>query len=804
MKKLLLCAPSNAAVDELVMRLKEGVKTLDGGFHKLSIVRLGRSDNINANVLDVTLEELVKAELNISGPQTKSTSDDIGKIMLDHKTICEEYIALKTKTELMRACGESINPEQDREFEVLRRKKQQLSNKIDILKDSGITVARDFEINRRRVQQEILNKANVVCATLSGSGHDMFQKLTIEFETVIIDEAAQSIELSALIPLKYGCAKCIMVGDPKQLPPTVLSREAARFQYEQSLFVRMQANRPEDVHLLDTQYRMHPDISAFPSEAFYDGKLVDGPGMAKLRARPWHKSGILGPYRFFDVQGAQTTASRGHSLINVAELEVALQLFNRLIEDCKGYDFTGKVGIITPYKSQLRELRSRFASRYGESIFSTIEFNTTDAFQGRESEIIIFSCVRASVDKGIGFLSDIRRMNVGITRAKSSLWVLGNSRSLMRGEFWGRLIQDAKHRQCYADSNVIDMPIRPLLSTSAHPRGTVPSTPSRSEAIYGPLDVDGPGAATTVSLRTEPSNSLKVVAKTGIPGSGSKADSKERPLGHDTTISAYRPSGGNGLNVSAMCCWCGSYEHITRECDNEGARKVGFRCRRCNSLSHSMAFCKAERCTECGSFGHLAKICTSPEGMSKHDKENTRRLEIEWKNASNRALEYQRKKQIGSHNNSVPTVRATTKTPPPESQQLGGSKSISAMSQKRKRDSPPRTYTPEGPNADARNTTSRNRHTHVQRTKHYTHPPSLSDATTSELASSKPIQIGNGADLGSIETHNAPRSASSTSVGSIKGEQNPFSTSKVSLLAHYSVKPLMSFSFANSVRSMLQ
>ena len=774
------------------MRLKQGVKTLDGAFHKLSIVRLGRSDNINTNVLDVTLEELVNAELNLSGSKTRSTSDDIGKIMLDHKTICEEYIALKTKTEAMRAKGESINPVQDREFEVLRRKKQQLSNKIDILKDSGNTVARDFEINRHRVQQEILNKANVVCATLSGSGHDMFQKLTIEFETVIIDEAAQSIELSALIPLKYGCAKCIMVGDPKQLPPTVLSREAARFQYEQSLFVRMQANRPEDVHLLDTQYRMHPDISAFPSEAFYDGKLVDGPGMAKLRARPWHKSDILGPYRFFDVQGTQATAPRGHSLINVAELEVALQLFNRLIEDCQGYDFTGKVGIITPYKSQLRELRSRFASRYGESIFSTIEFNTTDAFQGRESEIIIFSCVRASVDKGIGFLSDIRRMNVGITRAKSSLWVLGNSQSLMRGEFWGRLIGDAKRRQCYADSETIDMLKTPLLSTFTRPREIIPSPPSSTEAIHCPLDVDIPDAATPDSLSTAPPVSLKVATKTGVQLPELKANNKERPLRHDPS---YRPSGGNGLNTSAMCCWCGSYEHGTRECDNEDARKVGFRCYRCNSLSHSMAFCKAERCTECGSFGHLAKICTSIKTLSKQDAEHIHRLEVEWKNASNRALDHQRKKQIGSHDNSVPIVKATTETPSPELQLFRGTKRMSVTSQKRKRDSPPQIHIPGGPGADARSTVTRSRHTHVQHIKNSTHPPNLSNTASSELASTKPTQRGDGADLapqqqkGTID-NNSPRSTSSTYMGSINGQQNHSLASKVSLLPHYFVEPL--------------
>ena len=201
---------------------------------------------------------------------------------------------------------------------------------------------------------------------------------------MIIDEAAQSIELSALIPLKYGCSKCILVGDPKQLPPTVLSRKAAKFQYEQSLFARMENNHKKDVHLLDTQYRMHPEISLFPSKTFYDSRLKDGEGMAKLRRRPWHHSDIFAPYRFFDVQGMSQAATKGHSLINLAEITVAMQIYKRLTTDVRQYDFAGKIGIITPYKGQLKELKRRFQNQYGEGILSKIEFNTTDAFQGRE------------------------------------------------------------------------------------------------------------------------------------------------------------------------------------------------------------------------------------------------------------------------------------------------------------------------------------------------------------------------------------------------------------------------------------
>jgi senataxin len=455
-KKLLICAPSNAAVDELVVRLKEGIQPLSGPHQKINVIRIGRSDVANAGVQDVMLDELVRRKME---------GDDSGnKVQQDRDKLHKEAGAIKEQLNALRpqmdALRQKSDPEGERklqkQFDELKRKQAHLGNKIDEEKQSGNTFARQNEINRRKYQQEIIDGAHVLCSTLSGSGHDMFKHLSIEFETVIIDEAAQCIELSALIPLKYGCSKCILVGDPEQLPPTVLSRSAQSYGYEQSLFVRMQKNHPKDVHLLDTQYRMHPDISSFPSQQFYKGRLLDGDGMAKLRRQAWHASTILGPYRFFDVEGVQTQGP-GHSFINVPELNAAMQLYQRLKTDYQSIDFTGKIGIITTYKAQLNALKDRFQSRFGESIFNEIEFNTTDAFQGREREIIIFSCVRAKSTGGIGFLSDIRRMNVGLTRAKSSLWVLGDSRSLRQGEFWNKLIEDAKARKKYSGGDVMGL-----------------------------------------------------------------------------------------------------------------------------------------------------------------------------------------------------------------------------------------------------------------------------------------------------------------------------------------------------------
>ena len=637
------------------MRFKEGVKTLDGLSHKPSVVRLGRSDAINTKVVDVTLEELVNAKLNITSGKKSNASEDIHQLMMAHQRTCEEFVTHRATVDALKASGKSVTVEQERTFEALKRKKQQLSTQIDSARDNGSMVARDAELTRRRIQQDILESAHVICATLSGSGHEMFQHLNIEFETVVIDEAAQSIELSALIPLKYGCSKCILVGDPKQLPPTVLSREAARFQYEQSLFVRMQVNHPTNIHLLDTQYRMHPEISMFPSKEFYEGRLLDGKGMAITRARPWHQSEILGPYRFFDVQGIQQSAARGRSLINIAEVDMALKLFARLTTDCNGYEFTGKIGIITPYKSQLRELRFRFSQRYGDDIFNTIDFNTTDAFQGRESEIIIFSCVRASVGRGIGFVSDIRRMNVGITRAKSSLWVLGNTQSLMQGEFWGKLINDAKRRNRYSGSEVLDLLNKPLVKMEP---GSIPKRKNASAPTDSPTDGD-------VEMIDAPLwNSAPVVLPPTVSSAGYSRSNATFVNGKDEDPI---PSGGyNGLNTNLGCALCGSAAHHTFMCDNMAAKASSHgRCHRCGDLNHDKERCTIERCIECGKFGHIQRNCKNTLTLQRSEKDRLRSFESSHQRFLQRQSEKQKKWQLGDHDKAVPAVLPTSDLPPP-------------------------------------------------------------------------------------------------------------------------------------------
>ncbi|KKZ67021.1 hypothetical protein EMCG_07290 [[Emmonsia] crescens] len=679
-RKLLVCAPSNAAVDELVMRFKEGVTTSSGQRQNISIVRLGRSDAINSNVIDVTLDELVNAKLGQNG-RKNGNEKDLQTYYSEHKEACTQFNEVRERIDQCRAKGQHVPSELEREFDLLKRKKVQLSQAIDNARDSNQAAARNADLARKKIQQEIIDGAHVICATLSGSGHEMFQSLSIEFETVVIDEAAQSIELSALIPLKYGCSKCILVGDPKQLPPTVLSKVASRFQYEQSLFVRMQANHPKDVHLLDTQYRMHPEISRFPSAAFYDGRLQDGPGMAKLRARPWHSSELLGPYRFFDVQGLHSSAPKGHSLVNIAELRVAMKLYERLITDYRTYDFTGKIGIITPYKGQLREMKNQFANKYGNSIFTTVEFNTTDAFQGRECEVIIFSCVRAS-NRGIGFLADIRRMNVGLTRAKSSLWVLGNSQSLVQGEFWNGLIADAHSRNLYTQGDVLELLQKPQVSLDIQlkdvemidaPASAKSSTPSRPGSITPgengssrPSSAFSTGRLSSItdthptSSRDTPRHSPKLALSTGPDG----------------------PSGGKfGLNELAMCGFCGSYEHMTTNCDNMEAKMASQgTCWRCGGVSHSKRDCNAERCLQCGGFWHSARTCKSTVVLSKREKDKIARDEHHHAQAQKANLDRQRKRQLGDHDPKVPVIQVPSK--------IDSNQPLSAVTPHQKRDLP--------------------------------------------------------------------------------------------------------------------
>jgi senataxin len=193
---------------------------------------------------------------------------------------------------------------------------------------------------------------------------------------------------------------------------------------------------------------MHPEISRLPSTVFYNGKLQDGPDMASKTAQPWHKNNGLGVYKFFDVQGVEEQADMGHSQFNTAEVKMALSIYSLFRREHPSINFDYRIGVVSMYRAQLTKLKEAFIGRYGREILNRIDFNTVDGFQGQEKDIIILSCVRAGPNiSSIGFLSDARRVNVAITRSRSSLYILGNAATLKRSDsIWKQIVDDASNR----------------------------------------------------------------------------------------------------------------------------------------------------------------------------------------------------------------------------------------------------------------------------------------------------------------------------------------------------------------------
>ena len=194
---------------------------------------------------------------------------------------------------------------------------------------------------------------------------------------------------------------------------------------------------------------MHPEISRLPSLLFYEGRLKDGPNMALQTRQPWHDNPHLGIYRFFDVRGSEEQVGTGHSQYNLAEVKAALKIYKRLSGTWRTSSVDVTIGIISMYRAQVAKLRDAFIAQYGRDILSKVDFNTVDGFQGQEKDVIILSCVRAGPNvSAIGFLSDERRINVAITRCRSSLFILGDAATLKRSnQLWSKIVADAVARR---------------------------------------------------------------------------------------------------------------------------------------------------------------------------------------------------------------------------------------------------------------------------------------------------------------------------------------------------------------------
>jgi len=288
---------------------------------------------------------------------------------------------------------------------------------------------------KKRAKQ-ILGKASVVCSTAAGAA--LSELKSMKFDYVVIDEAAQLTEPDSLVAIVKAAKKVILVGDHKQLG-AVVTPPGCEMKLEVSLFERLANCANTRVWLLDTQYRMHPKLAEFPSRYFYENKLMNG---VNEEDRPlplgfqWPNP-KSGPVAFINVEGREEMGREegGRSRRNPLEAQRVLKIIQGLRNSPKqngsvGLDVERDVVVITPYVAQLNLIKKLL----GESGLGSIEVGSVDGFQGREKEVVVFSCCRSG--KSVGFLKDQKRMNVAITRPRSGLIVVGRRETLVRDSTW--------------------------------------------------------------------------------------------------------------------------------------------------------------------------------------------------------------------------------------------------------------------------------------------------------------------------------------------------------------------------------
>ncbi|XVF64744.1 hypothetical protein PTKIN_Ptkin09bG0191700 [Pterospermum kingtungense] len=472
--RMLVCAPSNAATDELLARV------LDRGFidgemkvYRPDVARVGVDSQTRA-------AQAVSVERRTEQLLLKSREEILGHMhtLRAREAMLSQQIAtlqreLTTAAATVRSQGSvGVDPDilvardQNRDV-LLQNLAAVVENRDKVLVEMSrlLTLETRFrpgsnfnlEEARANLEASFANEAEIVFTTVSSSGRKLFSRLSHGFDMVVIDEAAQASEVAVLPPLSLGAARCVLVGDPQQLPATVISKAAGTLLYSRSLFERFQlAGCP--TMLLSVQYRMHPQIRDFPSRYFYQGRLTDSESVANLPDEVYYKDPLLKPYLFYDItHGRESHRGGSVSYQNVHEAVFCLRLYEYLQKTLKSLGVPKiTVGIITPYKLQLKCIQREFESVIKSEEGKDLYINTVDAFQGQERDVIIMSCVRAS-SHSVGFVADIRRMNVALTRARRALWVMGNANALVQSDDWAALIADAKARNCYMDMDSLPM-----------------------------------------------------------------------------------------------------------------------------------------------------------------------------------------------------------------------------------------------------------------------------------------------------------------------------------------------------------
>ncbi|XP_044589239.1 uncharacterized protein LOC123268325 isoform X2 [Cotesia glomerata] len=440
-RRILVCAPSNAAVDEITMRLLEirAKFQRENSRDLFRLVRVGNTKMMHPRVKDVSLTDLVDRAWAAKGPGDVSADNEINRL--------QQHIL-----ELKATMGSFTEPIPEGDRLKLKKRLEDWTTQLALLQSSK-QVRYLHSGKRACLENKLLSTADIITCTLSSCytqpmelafGNRSSKKISV----CIVDEATQSTEPETLIPLMLGVLKLILVGDPQQLPATVLSSRAKELNYDKSLFSRIHEKFMSELEnpiiSLNTQYRMAHPIVYWPNRFFYSNQL-----QSSVKPIVWPYS----PYKVFNL----TSVQDNNQFSNSDEATYVVNLIHAIVTGANLDKVEGviRIGVITPYQDQRKIIQRKMEEKF-TSVPDNIknrfirQVSTVDGFQGQEREIIIMSCVRSN---GIGFLTDRQRLCVALTRAKHSLFLCGNFKTFERDETWGALIKDARSRNFYINTD---------------------------------------------------------------------------------------------------------------------------------------------------------------------------------------------------------------------------------------------------------------------------------------------------------------------------------------------------------------
>ncbi|KAI0989584.1 hypothetical protein GJ496_006647 [Pomphorhynchus laevis] len=308
---------------------------------------------------------------------------------------------------------------------------------------------------KRKYEAELLRRADVICCTCVGAGDPRISRM--QFVSVLVDESTQATEPECMVPVVLGAKQLILVGDHCQLGPVVMCKKAARAGLCQSLFERLVILGIRPIRL-QVQYRMHPSLSSFPSNIFYEGSLQNGvtadERVVSSLNFPWPDTNK--PMLFYSVLGQEEISSSGTSYLNRAEAASIEKFTTTLL---RAGIKPNQIGIITPYEGQRAYLvqHMQHTGSLNQKLYQEIEVASVDAFQGREKDFILLSCVRANEHCGIGFLNDPRRLNVALTRSRYGIILVGNPNVLAKQPLWNHLLSFYQEHKVFVDGPLTNM-----------------------------------------------------------------------------------------------------------------------------------------------------------------------------------------------------------------------------------------------------------------------------------------------------------------------------------------------------------